>query len=153
MVIQVLETMTKEEEKKREKSWLCAANTSSVWHTGLSGGAPNNVRCARLADGETTALRKTHMHTAIIHRTVQWCTGLFGEPTVTSATVGRAIRGRRVARSNGRLDTPDCPVRQPTPRANGRMRQKRKEIAHRTATLTIWWCTGLSDAPPDIRQV
>jgi hypothetical protein len=30
MVIQVLETVTKEQEKKREKSWLCAANTSSV---------------------------------------------------------------------------------------------------------------------------
>jgi hypothetical protein len=37
MGIQVLETVTKEEEKKREKSWLCTANTSSVWHTGLSG--------------------------------------------------------------------------------------------------------------------
>jgi hypothetical protein len=35
MVIQVLETVTKEQEKKREKSWLCAANTSSVrWCTG-----------------------------------------------------------------------------------------------------------------------
>jgi hypothetical protein len=31
MVIKVLETVTKEQEKKREKSWLCAANTSSVW--------------------------------------------------------------------------------------------------------------------------
>jgi hypothetical protein len=47
---------------------------------------------------------------AIIHRTVRWCTGLSGEPTVASATVGRAIRGRRVARSNSRLGTPDCPV-------------------------------------------
>jgi hypothetical protein len=41
--------------------------------------------------------------TAIIHRTVRWCTGLSGEPTATSATVGRQIRGRRVARFNGRL--------------------------------------------------
>jgi hypothetical protein len=64
-------------------------------------------------------------------------------------TVGRAIRGRRVARSNGRLGTPDCPVctgqcpvRQPILRTNGRMRQKRKEIAHRTTTVTVWWCTG-----------
>jgi hypothetical protein len=40
--------------------------------------------------------------TAIIHRTVRWCTGLSGEPTAASATVGRQIRGRRVARSNGR---------------------------------------------------
>jgi hypothetical protein len=34
-------------------------------------------------------------------------TGLSGEPTAYSATVGRAIRGRRVARANGRLGAPD----------------------------------------------
>jgi hypothetical protein len=45
---------------------------------------------------------KLRRRTAIIHRTVQWCTGLSGEPTAASATVGRQIRGRRVARSNGR---------------------------------------------------
>jgi hypothetical protein len=44
---------------------------------------------------------------AIIHLTVRWCTGLSGEPTVASTTVGRAIRGRRVARSNGRQGAPD----------------------------------------------
>jgi hypothetical protein len=90
---------------------------------------------------------------AIIHRTVRWCTELSGEPTVASATVGLAIRMRRVARSNGRLGTPDCPVRQLTSRTNGWMRQKRKEIAHRIATVTARWCTGLSGAPPDRRQV
>jgi hypothetical protein len=37
--------------------------------------------------------------TSIIHRTIRWCTGLSGEPTVASATVGRAIRARRVAPS------------------------------------------------------
>jgi hypothetical protein len=41
------------------KSWLCAANPSSAWHTGLSGGAPDRVRCARLGDGELAALGKT----------------------------------------------------------------------------------------------
>jgi hypothetical protein len=109
---------------------------------------------------ELAALGIRRRRTTIIHRTVRWCTGLSGEPTVTSATVGRAIFARRVARSNGRVGTPDCPVctrqcpvRQPTPRTNGRMFQKRKEIAHRTATVTVQWCTGPSGAPPDIRQV
>jgi hypothetical protein len=68
---------------------------SSVWHTGLSGGAPNSVWCARLASGEHATLEKNRRRTTIIHRTVRWCTGLSGEPTVASAMVGRAIRGPR----------------------------------------------------------
>jgi hypothetical protein len=98
--------------------------------------------------------------TVIIHRTVRWCTGLSGEPTVASATVDRAIHGRRVARTNGRQGAPDCPmctgqcpVRQRARSCNGHLRQNRKEIAHRTATVTVWWCTGLSGAPPDRGQV
>jgi hypothetical protein len=75
---------------------------SLVWHTGLSGGAPDSVRCARLASGELAALGRIWWRTTIIHRTVRWCTALSGEPTAASATVGRAIRGRRVARANGR---------------------------------------------------
>jgi hypothetical protein len=50
----------------------------------------------------------------VVHQTVWWCTGLSGEPTAASATVGRAIRGRRVARANGRQGAPDCSVRHPT---------------------------------------
>jgi hypothetical protein len=45
--------------------------------------------------------------TTKIHRTVWWCTGLSGELTVASATVGHQIRGRREARSNGREVAPD----------------------------------------------
>jgi hypothetical protein len=74
-------------------------------------------------------------------------TELSGEPTVASATV------YRVARTNGRLGTSDCPVCQSTPRTNGRMRLIWKAIAHRTATVTVRWCTGLSGAPPNRRQV
>jgi hypothetical protein len=122
-------------------------NSSSVWHTGLSSGAPDSVRCARLADGEPAALRNRRSCTAKIHQTVRWCIGLSGEPTV-----GCAICERRVSRSTGRLGTPDCPVRQPIPRTNGRMCQIWKEIAHRTATVDVRWCTGMSGAPLDRRQ-
>jgi hypothetical protein len=83
---------------------------SSTWHTGLSGGAPDSVWCARLDSGERAALEKNRRRTTIIHRTVRWCTGLSGEPTV-----GHAIRGRHVARTNGRQGAPDCPVRQLAP--------------------------------------
>jgi hypothetical protein len=52
MVIQVLETVTKEEERKREKPGSMQLILSSVWHTVLSGGASDSVRCARLVRGE-----------------------------------------------------------------------------------------------------
>jgi hypothetical protein len=76
---------------------------------------------------------------AIIHQTVRWCTGLFGEPTAPAPTIVHAINARHVACSNGRLGAPDCPVhtgqcpvRQPAPRSNDRIRSIWKEITHRT---------------------
>jgi hypothetical protein len=86
-------------ENKRRKglqvTWLCTAEVQlSLAH--------RTVRCARLDSGEQAALRRIWQRTTIIHRTVRWCNGLFGEPTAASATVGCAIRGRRVARANGR---------------------------------------------------
>jgi hypothetical protein len=56
MVIQVLETVTKEEERKRERLGSVQLNFSSVWHTGLSDGALDSVRSARLVSGEKAAL-------------------------------------------------------------------------------------------------
>jgi hypothetical protein len=95
----------------------------------------------------------------MVHRTVQWCTGLSGEPTVDCATVGGEIGGRHVAHTNGRKGAPDCSVctgqclvRQPTPRCNGHLRQKRKEIRTGPPTVAVRWRTGLSGAPPDRRQ-
>ena len=44
--------------KENEKTWLGAAKFSSVWHTGLSGGAPDSVRWCRLVSGEKAALGK-----------------------------------------------------------------------------------------------
>jgi hypothetical protein len=64
---------------------LCAANTSSAWHTGRSGGAPDSVRCPRLADGEPAALGNRRSCTPKIHRTVRWCTGLSGESSATNS--------------------------------------------------------------------
>jgi hypothetical protein len=104
-----------------------------------------------LANWSLSGIRRRR--TAIIHRTVRWCTGLSGEPTVASATVGRAIRTRRVAPANGWLGAPDCPVHQPAQRSNGRLRQEWKEIRTGHATMVVRWCTGLFGAPPDRRQV
>jgi hypothetical protein len=86
---------------------------------------------------------------AIIHQTV-WCTS---DCPVSQrrpqSTVGSAISGRRVAWANGHLVASDCPVRtglclvcQEGRGRNGRLRQKRKEIEHRTGTVHVRWCTG-----------
>jgi hypothetical protein len=52
---------------------------SKVWHTGLSGGAPDSVRCARLVSGELATLGKTSAvygynspDCPVMHRTVRW---------------------------------------------------------------------------------
>jgi hypothetical protein len=115
-------------EKRRRKGLGSKQPTlSSVWHTRLSGGAPDSVRCARLASGELAALERFWRRTTIIHRTVRWCTGLSVEIMAASATVGCAIRGRRVARANGRLGHrtcySDCPVVHRTVRCTTRQKE------------------------------
>jgi hypothetical protein len=114
-------------------------------------GTPDSVRCARLVSIEKATLGKNRRRTTIIHRTIRWCTGLSGEPTVASATVGRTIHERGVARANGWQGAPDClvctgqcPVRQLARRCNGHLCQKRKEICIGPSTLTVRWRTGLS---------
>jgi hypothetical protein len=82
MVIQVLEIEPTKEEKKRKRVGYVQPTPTLARHTGLSGGAPDSVWCARLAGGEPAALGKTRRRTTIIHRTVRWCTGLSGEPIV-----------------------------------------------------------------------
>jgi hypothetical protein len=103
--------------------------------TGLSGGAPDSVRCARLAFVSWLLSGLRRRCTAIIHRTVRWCTGLSGEPTVGRAN-GRPRNPRAThGRANGQKGAPDypvctgqCPVRQRLWILNGRLRQRRKEI-------------------------
>jgi hypothetical protein len=73
-----------------------------VVHRTVSGGAPDSVRCDRPAPTNWPLSGKLRRRTAIIHWTVRWCTGLSGEPTTVSTTVGHQIRGRRMAHSNGR---------------------------------------------------
>jgi hypothetical protein len=108
------------------------------WHTGLSGGAQDSVRCPRLVNGELATLGKRE----------RWRGYNSPDCPVSQRrqrpTVVRSINARHVVRANGRLGTPDCPmctrqclVRQPAPRPNGRLHPIWKEIAHRTATVAV----------------
>jgi hypothetical protein len=113
--------------------------------TGLSGGAPDSVRCARPASVNWLFSGSDQRRTAINHRTVRWCTGLSGEPTVDRANDRphnpRATRGKS-QRSEGAPDCPvctgQCPVRQRLGICNGRLRQIRKEIRTGQCTVVHW---------------
>jgi hypothetical protein len=149
----VLETGPTKEEMQWKRFGCEQPNVCSAWHTGLSGGAPDSVRCARLARCQLGALGKREGRRG------------YNSPDCPVSqhrswpTVGCAICGWRVSCSNGQLGTPDClvcteqcPVRQRARRSNGRMRPIWKEIAHRTWRVVVRWCTGLSGAPLDRRQ-
>jgi hypothetical protein len=92
--------------KQEKTNWKCLGSSSQdsaqSRSTGLSGGAPDSVRCARLARANSLLSGFHRRCTAIIHRTVRCapdcpvCTGLSGEPTV-----GRA-NGRPGQRSAAR---------------------------------------------------
>jgi hypothetical protein len=123
--------------------------------TGLSGGAPDSVRCARLAYANWPLSGLRRRCTAINHRTVRWCTGLSGgapdcpvSQQSARPTVGRIIRARRVARANGQKGhrTVRCANGSKAPTV-GFAKEGKK-----SAPDSVRWCTGLSGAPGDRRQ-
>jgi hypothetical protein len=133
----VLETERRRKGKRCERLGCVQPRLSSVWHTGLSGGAPDSVRCARLNSGEQAALGRSLATYGYNSPDCPVCTGLSGEPTVGWAN-GRP-RNPRVTRgrANGHMGAPDCPVctgqcpvRQRLQYNNGRLRHFGKEIRH-----------------------
>jgi hypothetical protein len=153
--------------KCQESCQIKRNRIGEVWHEfsqtctdAPARGAPDSVRCPGWPRRQTPRSRKFDKGVAAkIHWTV-WCAPDCPVSQWRSRpTVGSAINGRHVAQANGHLVAPDCPVctghcpvRQGDQRLNGRLRQKRKEIGHRTSTVHVRWCTGLSGAPPDRRQ-
>jgi hypothetical protein len=101
--------------------------------TGLSGGAPDCPVSRSQANSSLSG--DDYRCTTKIHRTVRWCTGLSGEPTVSRGNgrprIPRVTRGR----ANGHIGAPDClvctgqcPVHQRLSICNSRLRQIRKDI-------------------------
>jgi hypothetical protein len=117
--------------------------------TGLSGGAPDSVRCARLASVNWLLSGLSRRRTAINHRTVRWCTRLSGEPTVRPAN-GRPCNPRATrGRANSQKGAPDCVrcANGSEPPTVGFAKEGKK-----SALDSVRWCTGLSGAPGDRRQ-
>jgi hypothetical protein len=111
-------------------------------------GAPDSVRCARLAQANLPLSGRNYRRTTIIHRTVRCASDCPVSQRSAGPTVGCAIRAGHVVEPTVRRGhrtircAPDS-VRcaNGSKAANGRLRQIRKEI-----------CTGLSGAPGDRRQ-
>jgi hypothetical protein len=79
--------------------------------------------------------------TTIIHRTVRWCTGLSGEPTVYCANGRQRNQWATRGPSQQSVGTPDClvctgqcPVSQDDRCSNGQLNQFWKEIGHQTVS-------------------
>jgi hypothetical protein len=105
--------------------------------------------CARLASVNWLLSGLRRRCTAINHRTIRWCSGLSGEPTV-----GRVIRARRVAEPTVRRGTGLSGVHRTLRCANG-SESPTVGIAKegkKSAPDSVRWCTGLSGAPGDRRQ-
>jgi hypothetical protein len=117
------------------------------------------VRCARLVSGELTTLGNSSAvydynspDCPVVHRTVRWANGRQrnGRPPNPRATHGSL---QRSAGGTGlSMCTGQCSVRQRLQLCNGRLCHFRKAICTGHWTVPVWWCTGLSGAPPDRRQ-
>ena len=133
--------------KQEKDNWKCLGSSSQdsaqSGSTGLSGGAPNSVRCARLARANWPLSGIHRRRTAIIHQTV-WCAP---DCPVSQRSAARSAQDTWPSQRSGG-GTGQYPVHQRLPGANGRLRQERKEI--RTGQCPV--CTGLSGAPGDRRQ-
>jgi hypothetical protein len=81
-----------------EKLAVFSQKTARSGCTGLSGGAPDSVRCARLALANWPLLGNRRRRTTKIHRTVRCAPDCPVSQQSTGPTVGRVIRARRVAK-------------------------------------------------------
>jgi hypothetical protein len=98
-------------------------------------GAPDCPVVHRTVSGVPGWLRRTCCSQEVINGVRLKFTGLSGEPTIDRANSRSRDPRETRGRANGRKGAPDCPVctrqcpvRQRLQSANGRLRQRRKEI-------------------------
>ena len=124
---------------KQEKSnWKCLGSSSQdsaeSGSTGLSGGAPDSVRCARLARAKWPLSGIRRRRTAKIHRTVRCAPDCPVSQRSAGPTVGRAICAGHVAEPTARRGHRTVRCANGSQAANGRLRHFWKEIGHRTVS-------------------
>jgi hypothetical protein len=146
-----------------QKAWLCTvkvllslgAPDCPVAHRTVSGGAPDSVRCARLARANWPLSGIHRRRTAIIQRTVRCAPDCPVNQRSAGPTVGRAICAGHVAEPTARWRhwtvrcAPDMSGAPTAPRLPtvGFAKEGKK-----SGTGQCPVCTGLSGALPDRRQ-
>jgi hypothetical protein len=128
----VLETVSRKEEKNWRRYGLVQPKPAPAWHTGLSGGALDSVRCPRLARRWTLCSQESVRRSGykspdcpVVHRTVRWVISaraqVFGDELVP---LGKekdvASKNHRTVRWCTRLSGEST-----TPAANGRQCDQR----------------------------
>jgi hypothetical protein len=90
-----------------QKTGCVQPKFSSVWHTGLSDGAPDSVRCTRLVSDEKAALGKSlaaygynSPDCPVVHWTVRWANGHLRQRSAAQSA-GDAWRLQRSATGTG----------------------------------------------------
>jgi hypothetical protein len=121
----------------------------------LSLGAPDSVRCARLALANSLLSGFHRRRTTIIHRTIRYAPDCpvsqrSGGPTVGCAICARHVAEPTVGREHRTVrcapDSVRCANGSQAPTV-GFAREGKK-----SAPDSVQWCTGLSGAPGDRRQ-
>ena len=123
--------------------------------TGLSGGAPDSVRCARLARANWSLSGIHRRRTAIIHRTVRCAPDCPVSQRSAGPTVGRAICAGHVAEptvGRGHRTVRCAPDMSGAPTAPRSATVGCAILGRRSGTGQCPVCTGLSGAPDDRRQ-
>jgi hypothetical protein len=142
-----------------QKAWLCTAKTQLSlahrtvrWCTGLSGGAPDSVRCARLNSGELPALGRSLATIGYNSPDCPVCTGqcrLGQRSAVQSARDAwpsqRSYGGTGLSGVHWTVSgAPTAP----------RQQQSTAPIWEgNRAPDSVRWCTRLSGAPPDRKLI
>jgi hypothetical protein len=124
---------------KQEKSnWKCLGSSSQEsaqsGSTGLSGGAPDSVQCARMARAKWLLSGLRRRCTAIIHRTVRCAPDCPVSQRSAGPTVGRAICAGHVAEPTARRRHRTVRCANGSLATNGRLRHLWKGIGHRTVS-------------------
>jgi hypothetical protein len=128
---------------------------SSVWYTGLSGGAPDSVRCARLARAKWPLSGIYRRRMAIIHRTVRCAPDCPVSQRSAGPTVGCGICARHVAGptvERGHRTVRSAPDMSGAPTAPRSATVGCAISGRKSGTGQCPVCTGLSGAPDDRRQ-